>query len=360
MGEDAYRHILRDSVILKNYEAERIVRKVGERIARAANKPDYRWEFTVINDPEMVNAFAVPGGKVAVYTGIFSAARDEAGLAVVLGHEVAHALARHAGERMSQAQLLGGGMAIAGASGINPQLLQVFGLGASVGVFLPFSRSQETEADRIGLILMAKAGYDPRVSLDVWERMAKNSAGRGAPPEFLSTHPSDETRMRQLRSFIPEALPFYRPFDRNLETLPAPESLDSSTARAERELLKRIEAVNRHVENQTGERAVVETLARRLRMSPSAVFQERQQLRVGYGQYAALKGLAYLGRGSVRRISADYEDGRSWSDLSRNYGTRLNELISWIGDLIRTTGSMERPPGNPSYRRSAHLKRDVF
>jgi predicted Zn-dependent protease len=106
LGDDAYRHVLRDSVVARSPEAERIVRKVGERIAAVANKPEYKWEFTVINDPEMVNAFAVPGGKVAVYTGIFSAARDEAGLAVVLGHEVAHALARHPAERMSQGLLL--------------------------------------------------------------------------------------------------------------------------------------------------------------------------------------------------------------------------------------------------------------
>ena len=114
-GEQAYRQILRDSVLSDDSEAVRLVRKVGERIARAANKPEYKWEFRVINDPENVNAFCVPGGKVAVYTGIFPIAQDEAGLAVILGHEVAHALLRHAGERMSQAEILGAGFAIAGA-----------------------------------------------------------------------------------------------------------------------------------------------------------------------------------------------------------------------------------------------------
>ena len=177
MGEEAYRPELRNSVLLRDYEAERIVRKVGERIARAANKPDYKWEFHVIDDPEMVNAFAVPGGKVAVYSGIFPAARDDAGLAVGLGHEVAHALLRHAGERISQSQLLGASMMLAGASGINPQLLQVFGMGASVGLVLPFSRSQESEADQVGLVLMAKAGYDPRASLEVWQRMENEEYG---------------------------------------------------------------------------------------------------------------------------------------------------------------------------------------
>ncbi len=122
-GEQAYDQIMRDSVLSDNSEALRILRRVGERIARAANKPEYRWEFRVINDPETVNAFCVPGGKVAVYTGIFPIAKDEAGLAVILGHEVAHALLRHAGERMSQTEILGAGLALAGASGVNPQIL---------------------------------------------------------------------------------------------------------------------------------------------------------------------------------------------------------------------------------------------
>lgn len=348
LGEEAYRHERRNSVVSHDAEALRIVRKVGERIARAANKPDYKWEFTVINDPEMVNAFAVPGGKVAVYSGIFPSARDEAGLAVVLGHEVAHALLRHAGERMSQAQLLGAGLAIAGASGINPQLLQVFGMGASVGLVLPFSRSQESEADRIGLILMAKAGYDPRVSLEVWERMERKE--RGGPPEFLSTHPSYQTRTQQLKSWIPEALTFYQPAERNLEVLPSPEALDSPTAKAERELLKRIEAVNRRAENPQGERAVMEALGYSLRMDPSTLYQERQQLRLGYGQYAALRALSSLGRRPIRRILADYQSGVSWSDLSQSNGSRLSDLISWMGDLGRTAGAIQSQPLRPGYR----------
>ena len=171
-GEEAYRAILRQSVISHSPEATRILRKVGEKIARVANKPNYKWEFTVIDDPEMANAFAVPGGKVAVYTGIFPAARDETGLAVILGHEVAHALARHGAERMSRDQIVQlGGLGLSAALGGNPQVLQAYGLGTSVGLVLPFSRSQELEADRIGLRLMAEAGYDPKASLDVWKRM---------------------------------------------------------------------------------------------------------------------------------------------------------------------------------------------
>lgn len=351
-GQLAYRQILRDSVTTSDQEALRMVRTVGGRIAAAANKPDYRWEFRVINDPETVNAFCVPGGKVAVYTGIFPMARDEAGLAVVLGHEVAHALLRHAGERMSQAEVLGAGMALAGASGINPQILQALGLGASVGLILPFSRSQESEADHVGLILMAKAGYDPQVALDVWDRMARKE--KGAPPAFLSTHPGYETRVQQLRSFMPEALSYYQPTNSRVELLPSPESIDSPTARAERELLKRIQAINNYVGEQNGERPVVEALAYQLRLNPQTIVQERQQLRVGYGQYTALRGLSYLGRGSITHIIADYQVGRSWSEIAQSNGSRVNDLTAWIGDVMRTTNDRVRQlrsqPYRPSYR----------
>jgi Zn-dependent protease with chaperone function len=361
LGDDAYRHHLRDNVVTHDAEAERIVRKVGERIARAANKPEYKWEFTVINDPEMVNAFAVPGGKVAVYTGIFAPARDEAGLAVVLGHEVAHALARHPAERMSQGMLLQlGGVGLGVALGRNPalanQVLQAYGITAGVGVALPFSRSQETEADRIGLILMAKAGYDPRVALDLWERMEKKEGGKGAPPEFLSTHPGYETRIQQLRSFLPEALSYYHAGSTRIETLPSAASLDTSTARSERELLKRLTAINRFAAEQSGERPVVEALAYELRTSPQIVFQERQQLRVGYGQYAALRGVSYLGRGSINRVVEQYQRGLSWSEITSNNGSRLNELTAWIGDVMRTTSSMGRQPRNQQPRPSVRLR----
>ncbi|MGH7826000.1 MAG: M48 family metallopeptidase [Candidatus Binatia bacterium] len=347
LGDDAYRHVLRDSVVTRSPEAERVVRKVGERIAAVANKPGYKWEFTVINDPEMVNAFAVPGGKVAVYTGIFSAARDEAGLAVVLGHEVAHALARHPAERMSQGLLLQlGGVGIGMALGKNPavanQVMQVYGIGAGVGVLLPFSRSQETEADRIGLILMAKAGYDPRVALQVWERMEKQEGGQGAPPEFLSTHPGYETRTQQLRKFMPEALAHYRPSNARVELLPSAESVDTPAARSERELLKRIAAINHFVAEQNGERPVVEALARELRVNPQAVFKERQQLQVGYGQYTALRGVSFLGRGSINKIVADYQRGRPWSEIIQSHGTGANDLAQWIGNVMRTTNNVAR------------------
>lgn len=361
LGEDAYAHVLRDSVIAHQPEAERIVRKVGERIARVADKPNYKWEFTVINDPETVNAFALPGGKVATYTGIFTPARDEAGLAVVLGHEIAHVLARHPAERMSQGLLLQlGGVGLGVALGKNPavanQVLQVYGVGAGVGVALPFSRSQETEADRIGLILMAKAGYDPRVALEVWERMEKKEGAKGVPPEFLSTHPGYETRVQQIRTFIPEALSYYRASNERVEILPLAESLDSPAAKSERELLKRIETINRYVEQQNGERPVVEALAYELRLNAQTVVQERQKLRIGYGQYAALRGVSYLGGGSISKVLDDYQRGRSWSDITQNNGSRVNELTLWIGALIRTTNTMVQQLRNQQHRPNLRLR----
>ena len=360
LGDDAYRHALRDSVVTHSPDAERVVRKVGEKIAAVANKPDYKWEFTIINDPETVNAFAVPGGKVAVYTGIFGPARDEAGLAVVLGHEVAHALARHPAERMSQGLLLQlGGVGLGAALGRNPavanQVLQAYGIVGGVGL-LPFSRSQETEADHIGLILMAKAGYDPRVALDLWERMEKKEGGKGAPPEFLSTHPGYETRIQQLRAFMPEALSYYQPSSARLEPLPAAELLDTAVAQTERALLKRMAAINRFVEEQNGERVVVEALASELRINPQIIVQERQQLRVGYGQYAALRGVAYLGRGSINRIADDYQRGRTWSEITANNGSRISELTAWFGELIRATNNVGRQLKSQQLRPNTRLR----
>jgi predicted Zn-dependent protease len=226
LGAAAYQEVLKEEKVVRDPAITSVVRRVGERIALAAEKPDYRWEFTVIDDPRQVNAFALPGGKVAVYTGLFPVAQDEAGLAAVMGHEVAHALARHGAERMSQgvaAQVVATGLAVA-VSGQSPAtrnaVMGAFGLGAQVGVLLPFSRTQESEADHIGLILMAKAGYDPAAALGLWQRMESASGGQG-PPEFLSTHPAYGTRQSTIESWIPEARTYYRP-DPNLTVAKLP------------------------------------------------------------------------------------------------------------------------------------------
>ena len=216
LGAAAYQQVLKQEKISHDPRFTGPVQEVGRRIAAAAEKPEYQWEFTVIDDPKQANAFCLPGGKVAVYTGIFPVAKDEAGLATVIGHEVAHALARHGAERMSTGMALqAAGAAVAIASGgqsaaTQQAIMAAYGLGAQFGVALPFSRSQESEADRIGLILMAKAGYDPDAAIGLWQRMEQNSGGKG-PPEWLSTHPTEATRQEAIRGWIAEAQQYYQP-----------------------------------------------------------------------------------------------------------------------------------------------------
>src|SRR5687767_14645496 len=201
MGLDSYQQVLSKSKVSTDPRLNEQVTRVGRRIAQATGRTDYQWEFKVIEDKQ-VNAFCLPGGKVAVYTGILPIARDDAGLAAVLGHEVAHAIARHGGERVSQTLLVQTGLAATqvALSGNDPRTVQavtsLLGAGASVGVLLPWGRAQESEADHLGLIYMAKAGYDPRAARDLWQRMDDASKGASRPPEFLSTHPLPTTRIR--------------------------------------------------------------------------------------------------------------------------------------------------------------------
>ena len=202
-----------------------MVKRVGTRIQKAVEQyfqqkglsqqlDGYAWEFNLVEDKE-ANAWCMPGGKVVVYTGILPITKNEAGLATVMGHEIAHAVARHGNERMSQALLTQmGGMALAVALDQQPsqtsQLwMAVYGMGAQVGILLPYSRLQETEADHLGLIFMAMAGYDPHEAVEFWQRMAEMKDGK-APPEFLSTHPSDQARIKKIKEFIPEAMKYYR------------------------------------------------------------------------------------------------------------------------------------------------------
>ena len=209
MGVTAYQQVLREERVSTDQRTNALVMKVGQRIAAVADRPDFDWEFRVI-DKNVANAFALPGGKVAVYTGILPYTQTEDGLAVVMGHEVAHALARHGAERMSQTLLTQVGLTAiqVGLRTSDPAIMQGIGLAYGVGVELPFNRQQESEADHIGLILMAKAGYDPRAAMPFWQRMA---AGQGqGSPEFLSTHPSGETRLKQLQEWMPEALRYYQ------------------------------------------------------------------------------------------------------------------------------------------------------
>lgn len=211
LGAQAFRQVVAKSRIDQDPKTNASVDEVGKRLAVVAKRPDFQWRFVVLDDDKQVNAFCLPGGKVGVYTGILPVAQDQAGLAVVMGHEIAHAIARHGAERMSQGQLAQlAGQALAVGLGGRPEatmVLAAYGLGAQYGVLLPYGRTQESEADYIGLLLMAQAGYDPRAAIGFWERMER--VDRGKPPEFLSTHPSGTTRLRQLHAWMPEATRVY-------------------------------------------------------------------------------------------------------------------------------------------------------
>ena len=222
MGISGFHEVLRKARLSEDVEVNDMVNRVGTRIAAAANKPEYQWEFVVIQDDRSINAFALPGGKVAVFTGILPYTKTEDGLATVMGHEVAHALQRHGAERYSRGVLetIGQvGALAAGAAAGRPDAAMAAMSAYGVGVSLPFGRSQESEADRIGLRLMAQAGYDPREAVPFWERMS------GCPrqmidkmcfrakqniPEFLSTHPADVSRINQIEAWLPEAMKYYR------------------------------------------------------------------------------------------------------------------------------------------------------
>lgn len=229
MGLQAYRQVLSTERPSHDAHTTALIEKVGRRIAHAAEHPpdnmwkapNYRWEFKVI-DKDVPNAFCLPGGKVAVYSGLLPITETEAGLAVVIGHEVAHALARHGAERVSDGIVASVGVAAAAAvlsstvSGANrtylPLTMAALGAGASVGFLLPMSRAQESEADRIGLVLMALAGYDPHEGVGLWQRMRAASGGRRGA-EWLSTHPANQTRIDDIRRWMPEAMKHYRKHD---------------------------------------------------------------------------------------------------------------------------------------------------
>lgn len=221
LGSDAYDEMLSEEKLITAGPQYQMVQRIGKRIAAAAQElypdsaaADFRWEFALIDSPQTANAWALPGGKCAVYTGLLPVTQDEASLAAVLGHEVVHAIFSHGAERMSQNMLLQG--ALVGAafslrkmdSDERGMIMAALGAGATVGVMLPFSRSHESEADEYGLYLSALAGYDPQAAIGLWQRMG--ALGGSRPPEWLSTHPSEETRIERLQAAMPEAMKHYR------------------------------------------------------------------------------------------------------------------------------------------------------
>ena len=213
MGYQSAKEILKRERLSRDPRLNAIVKKVGMNIARAAAQPGYKWQFFVI-DKDVPNAFCLPGGKVFVYSGLFRAVENEDQLATVIAHEVAHAIARHGAERMSMIQLGRMGKQIAaqaiGGGKYTGLINQAYGAGETFGMVLPFSRKFEYEADEIGIYLMTKAGYDPRQALRFWQNMMRLSKNSRKPPEFLSTHPTDQHRIERIRKLIPKALKYYR------------------------------------------------------------------------------------------------------------------------------------------------------
>jgi predicted Zn-dependent protease len=224
MSFQQYDEFLKTNKLSADANNINMVKRIGSNIQNAVQQyfadnnlserlRGYNWDFNLVESAD-VNAWCMPGGKVVIYTGILPITQDEAGLAVVMGHEIAHAIAEHGNERMSQILLTQlGGIALSEALGSQPQQtrnlwLGVYGLGAQIGILLPYSRTHESEADKLGLIFMAMAGYDPNAAVNFWERMAMQKQGQ-APPEFLSTHPSDRTRIEDIKKNLPDALKYY-------------------------------------------------------------------------------------------------------------------------------------------------------
>jgi predicted Zn-dependent protease len=210
LGLQSYQQILSQQNVLQSGQSVDLVREIGYRLAKVIDDdPGFEWEFNVI-DSEQANAFALPGGKVAVYTGILPIVKNVDGLSAVMGHEIAHAIARHGAERMAHQKLVQYGSMAAGMAlgsmdvGTQRMVMGALGMGAQYGVLLPFSRKHESEADYMGLIYLARACFDPREAPKIWERMAEHS--KGQPSEFMSTHPSHETRIKLLNEWMPEAL----------------------------------------------------------------------------------------------------------------------------------------------------------
>jgi predicted Zn-dependent protease len=228
MAAEQYQQFLSQNKVVSTSASKdaEMVRRVGQRLTAAINQyyaqqglskelEGYKWEYNLVNSNE-VNAWCMPGGKIVVYTGLLPVTQNEAALAAVVGHEIAHALAKHGNERMSQqaVQQLGGvalQTAIANKSAAAQNLLlSAYGIGSNVGALLPFSRKQELEADRYGLIFSAMAGYNPQEAVALWQRM-KAASGGSKPPEILSTHPAEDTRIAKLQEMMPEALKYYKP-----------------------------------------------------------------------------------------------------------------------------------------------------
>ena len=352
LGAEAYREVLAQATVVDDSRLLTPIRDVADRIAHVANKPQYHWEVSVIDDDSMINAFALPGGKIGVYSGLLPLAHDSGGLATVIGHEVAHALARHAGERMSQSLMLqigtvGLSVALGAQSpATRDAVMQAFGLGAQIGVILPFSRSQEAEADHIGLILMAEAGYDPRVALDLWTRF--ETAGDRVPPEFLSTHPGYDTRQRNLEAWLPEALGHCDAgAPAPIAVLPSLAEIAAGPDAGDAAFRRYARAIDARVGGRPGLQIVVQAMATVFDLSHGVLEQYLRTADMSVGEVAVAMALANAGAAPVEDLLAAHQRGETWGALTHNDRQLALRALALLREVLIETRRASGAPRQP-------------
>ena len=336
LGEVQYRELLRTVALNQDREANRLVRKVGTRIAHAVSRADYAWEFVVISDPAVAFARVFPSGKVVVYTGIFPVAEDETGLAILLSHDAAHALARHQGEKASRDVLMElGSMGVT----FGPDLArQAYNAGSAMGLILPFGQVQESEADALGLLLVAKAGYDPSAALAVWERMARENEKNSQPPAFLLTHPGYGTRRQAIERLLPEARQSYMQTTgvKTPEKLPSLASLEP-VDETESALIQAMGTLDQFAAvSPTGREAIIAAVAEELQLTPQAVEAPAPSFALRPGESAFVFTLAAASGESVENLVAAVEQTRSWLVVATDLGIPLTELLPRMQTIVES------------------------
>jgi hypothetical protein len=345
LGADQHRVALSRLTFSQNLEANRVVRAVGKRIAQAVNRPDYEWEFIVIDDATAVNAWVFPGGKVGVCTGFFPVAGDETGLAILLSHAVAHALARHQGEKASRDLFLE-----VGTMGVTfaPELLrQAYNVGNSLGIIMPFGQVQEMEADALGLLLAAKAGYNPETAIGVWQRVATELETRQQPMEFVSSHPDYGTRRQTIEQWLPEALVAYQQAPTKT-TKPLPSLASFAPAdEEERALLEQLSALDRiAVTSPRHKEAIVAALAQEFHFTPHHIEEHLRTFSLRPAELAFLLILAEASGEPLPALVTAVGQAQSWIEVATSYGVFLATVRSRLQAVETTSQELSKNP-NP-------------